>query len=77
MFATTHPSSRARLSGLVLPLANDACPATCSGLHGCGVGGAFYAADDFEAHNQMVEAYLQKVQMQINLIFANSQVFIQ
>jgi hypothetical protein len=42
MFATTHPSGRARLGGSVLPLANDARPATCSGLRGCGVGGVFF-----------------------------------
>jgi hypothetical protein len=41
-FVTTHPSSRARLGGLVPPLANDARPAMCSGLRGCGVGGAFF-----------------------------------
>jgi hypothetical protein len=41
-FVTTHQSSRARLGGLVLPLANDARPATRSGLPGCGVGGAFF-----------------------------------
>lgn len=41
-FATTHQSSRARLGGSVLPLANDVRPATYSGLPGCGVGGAFY-----------------------------------
>lgn len=43
MFSTTHPSGRARLSGLVLPLANHARHATCSGLRGFGVGGAFYS----------------------------------
>ena len=42
MFVTARPSSRARLGGSVLPLANDARPATCSGLRGCGVGGVFF-----------------------------------
>lgn len=74
MFATTHPSSRARLDGSTLPLANDARRHARSGLRSRGVGGAFYNGEVSVAHATMVGFTPPDVYVLANIVFANSQV---